>query len=213
MSIVISNKSKFIFFHLPKNAGTSVSDLLLRNENFYYSRICISKILKNFTKKDNIFFDSYEKKLLFFRSHETLKYMESVLSPKIFNDYYKFAVVRNPFGRFVSRYNYTKKNFNNNDLKFNEFLQKHIKSNYMTDRQYEFLLNNKNQIGVDKILRFENINNDLETISDKIKVNLKDFNKLNSSTFDNYRDYYDDDTKRIVEKFCKKDLDYFNYDF
>ena len=39
MSIVISKKNKFIFFHLPKNAGSAVANLLVRNESFYYSKI------------------------------------------------------------------------------------------------------------------------------------------------------------------------------
>ena len=55
MSLVISKKNKFIFFHIPKNAGSSVGDLLIKNENFYYSKIIFSKILKKFSRKDNFF--------------------------------------------------------------------------------------------------------------------------------------------------------------
>ena len=54
MSLVISKKNKVIFFHLPKNAGTSVSDLLLRNENYYYCWVIFSKIIKRATKSQTI---------------------------------------------------------------------------------------------------------------------------------------------------------------
>ena len=55
MSIVISKKNKFIFFHLPKNAGSAVSDFLNKKENYYKSKKIISKILKKFSRSDNFF--------------------------------------------------------------------------------------------------------------------------------------------------------------
>ncbi len=213
MSLVISKKNKFIFFHIPKNAGSSVGDLLIKNENFYYSKIIFSKILKKFSRKDNFFFDNNQKKLHFFRSHETLKYIEKLISNKIFNDYYKFAIVRNPFSRFVSRYNYTKLVLKDNELKFPDFLKKHIKSNLITDHQYQFLLNSRNEIGVDKIVKYENLKKDLDEISNKINIDTKNLNKINVSTYDSYRNYYDDETKEIVKNFSFEDLNYFDYKF
>ena len=53
MPLVISKKHKYIFFHLPKNAGTSISNLLLKNESYYFSWVTLSKILRRFSKKDN----------------------------------------------------------------------------------------------------------------------------------------------------------------
>ena len=44
MSLVISKKNKLIFFHLSKNTGTAVSNLLLKNENYYVPWKICSKI-------------------------------------------------------------------------------------------------------------------------------------------------------------------------
>ena len=213
MSLVISKKNKLIFFHLPKNAGTSVSDFLLRNESHYYAWVIFSKILKRFTKKDNFFFDNFQKKFHLFRSHETVKSIEEKISPKIFNNYFKFAIVRNPYSRFVSRFNYTKLILNDKNLIFSDFVKKYVASSMITDKQYKFLLNNSGSIGVDKIYKFENINNDIIEISNKIGTSSKKFIKLNTSTHDNYRDYYDKNTQTIVENFSREDLEYFNYKF
>ena len=213
MSIVISKKNKFIFFHLPKNAGSAVSDFLNKNENYYRSKKIISKILKRFSKKDNFFFDHYQNKLHFFRSHVSLNYIENIISPKVFKEYFKFAVVRNPYSRFVSRYNYTKLVTKNKNLEFSKFLKNHLNYNLITDRQYQFLLANNSTIGVNKILKFENLENDLNEISNKININIKHFKKMNASTFDDYKNYYDLETKNLVKNHCKEDLDFFNYDF
>ena len=213
MSIVISKKNRFIFFHLPKNAGSAVSDILNRNESYYTSKKIISKILKNFSKNDNFFFDNYQKKLHFFRSHVTISYIENIISPKIFNDYFKFAVVRNPFSRFVSRYNYTKLVTKNSNLKFPIFLTNHLKYKLITDQQYKFLLKKNGEIGVDKIIKFENLNRDLNDISSKINTDLSKFKKMNASTFDDYKKYYNNETINLVKNYCKKDLEFFNYDF
>ena len=213
MSIVISKKNKLIFFHLPKNAGTSISDLLLRNENYYYSWVIFSKILKRFTKKDNFFFDNFQNKIHLLRSHESVKSIEEKISPNIFNNYFKFAIVRNPYSRFVSRYNYTKLISNINHLQFSEFVKHYIELDMITDKQYQFLLNKNGKIGVDKVFKLENINKDINEITSKININPIKFYRMNTSTYDDYKQYYDADTKKIVENYCKEDLDFFNYDF
>lgn len=213
MSIVISKKNKFIFFHLPKNAGSAVSDFLNKKENYYKSKKIISKILKKFSRSDNFFFDHYQNKIHLFRSHVSINYIENIISPTIFNRYFKFAVVRNPFSRFVSRYNYTKLVTKNKDLDFSKFLINHLNEKLITDQQYKFLLKKDGTIGVNKILKFENLDSDLNEISDKINANLNNFKKMNASTFDDYKKYYNDETINLVKNYCKVDLEYFNYDF
>ena len=44
-------------------------------------------------------------------------------------------------------------------------------------------------------------------------LKLSKLRKLNISTTENYKDYYDTNTKKIVEDFCKEDLEFFNYSF
>lgn len=214
MSLVISKKNKLIFFHIPKNAGTSMSSALLKNENYYYPWVIFSKILRKFKKKtDNFFFDNFQKKIYLFSSHETVESVEKKISTEIFNNFFKFAIVRNPYSRFVSRYNYMKQTNTLTELNFSEFLKKHVKKSLITDQQYKFLLNKQGKIGVDKILKFEQINQEIIELSEKINLNPSKFKKLNTSTTDEYKNYYDNETKKIVEEFCKEDLEYFKYSF
>ena len=213
MSLVISKKNKLIFFHIPKNAGTSMSSALLKNEVYYYPWVIVSKILRKFKKTDNFFYDNFQKKIHLFTSHEPVASIEEKISNQIFNNFFKFAIVRNPFSRFVSRYNYIKSVNKLMKLNFFEFVKNHVKSPMITDKQYKFLLNKNGKIGVDKILKFENINNEIYDLSKIINLDPSKFQKLNVSTMDNYKSYYDENTKKIVENFCKEDLEYFNYSF
>lgn len=213
MSLVISKKNKLIFFHIPKNAGTSVSNALLEDEKYYYPWVILSKILKKFKKTDNFFFDNFQKKIFLFTSHETVKTIEDKISNEFFGNFFKFAVVRNPFSRFVSRYNYMKLTNTLNEMNFSDFLKKHIEKSLIADQQFKFLLNKNGKIGVDKIIKFENINEEIIELSKIINFDISRFKKLNTSTYNDYRDYYNSDTKKFVEDFCKEDLEYFNYSF
>jgi len=213
MSLVISKKNKLIFFHIPKNAGTSVSSLLLKNESFYYPWVILSKILRKFKRTDNFFFDNFQRKIYLFTSHETVRTIERKISSEIYDNFFKFAVVRNPYSRFVSRYNYMKSTNTLKELSFPEFLKKHVELSLIADQQYRFLLNKNGKIGVNKIIKFENINEEMTEFSKANNLKLSKFKKLNISTTENYKDYYDTDTKKIVEDFCKEDLEFFNYSF
>ena len=213
MSLVISKKNKLIFFHIPKNAGTSVSSLLLKNESFYYPWVILSKILRKFKRTDNFFFDNFQKKIYLFTSHETVRTIERKISSEIYDNFFKFAVVRNPYSRFVSRYNYMKLTNTLKELSFPEFLKKHVELSLIADQQYKFLLNKNGKIGVNKIIKFENINEEMTELSKANNLKLSKFKKLNISTTENYKDYYDTNTKKIVEDFCKEDLEFFNYSF
>ena len=213
MSLIISKKNKLIFFHIPKNAGTTVSDALLKNENYYYPWVILSKILRKFKKKDNFFFDNFQKKIHLFISHETVKTIEMKISSEIYDNFFKFAVVRNPYSRFVSRYNYMKSTNTLKESNFPDFLKKHVKLALIADQQYKFLLNKNGKIGVDKIIKFENFDEEMTELSKVINLKSLKFKKLNISTTGNYKSYYDNNTRKIVEEFCKEDLEIFNYSF
>ena len=202
-----------IFFHIPKNAGTSISTELLKNENYYYPWVILSKILRKFKKTDNFFFDNFQKKIHLFTSHETVSKIEEKISSQIFNNFFKFAIVRNPYSRFVSRYNYMKLTNTITELNFPDFLKKHVKKYLITDYQYQFLLNKNKKIGVDKIIKFEKLNEEIGNLSEVINLDISKFKKLNISTNDNYRNYYDTNTRKIVEDYCKEDLEFFKYSF
>jgi hypothetical protein len=84
--MIVSHNYKFVFIHIPKNAGTFITELIMKLDpdalNIYSGDV----------------------------GHQ--KYLQISESPlfNVIKDYKFFAVLRNPVEQLISWYNYTKKN-------------------------------------------------------------------------------------------------------
>lgn len=71
-----------------------------------------------------------------------------------------------------------------------------------------------NTIGVNRILRFENLSEEMNAFSREIGSSAElEFVNKTIITADDYRSAYTDSSKKLVEKYYNKDLDTFDYDF
>ena len=99
---MISHKHKFIFVHIPKNAGSSI--------NHELKNMCEigDKMIKDITESNNWFRpdDIYPRDIpKAYGKHANDNDMRILLKDE-YADYYKFCVVRNPWDRLVSIYWY-----------------------------------------------------------------------------------------------------------
>lgn len=135
-----------------------------------------------------------------------------------FNNYFKFCIVRNPYDRIVSRYNWDKKEDLIN-LSFKEYLEFEECNglvNKINDDWYDrctlygkpccdYYIKFDNILeGINNIFKILNINDNFEL--PHVKVNEKKNNI-------NYREYYDSYTRKIVERNCAEEINYFNWEF
>lgn len=187
------NGKNIIFIHINKNGGTSINSILK------------------------------EKKI-----HLTVKEIIGIIGKERYEKCYKFTVVRNPFDRCVSQYYHRVKTnqcmMRDNPIGFKGWVKKVYGSDkdpYYHDKQYKmfftqvkWLHNHNDEIDMDMILRFENLNSDFEKMATKIGLNKK-IPHLNISkrAKSSYRDYYDNITREIIEKHFQEDLEYFEYKF
>jgi len=192
LSIIRKGKKKdFIFIHINKTAGTSIIRAIEQP----------------------------------FKLHYTAKEIIEVIGSDKFNDSFKFCVVRNPWDKVVSHYLYRVKtnqtNMRDKKISFEEW----VKLTYGEDKDYyyydkpkmfqpqlEWLLDTSNNLNVDMCLRFENLNEDFTKLSEIIGVKGV-LPHLNSTGKKDYKDFYDSETKEIVAKHFKRDIDYFNYSY
>ncbi len=196
-SIAALDYYKCIFVHIPKNAGLSVCYTLFGNTG---------------------------------GSHRKIVDYQKIFSPKTFKQYYKFTFVRNPWDRLVSTFFFLKKGgltekdkiwAEANLLAFTDFkdfvkqwlTEENINNSLHFQHQHVFLEDEKGNTAVDFIGRFENIEEDFKKITDKLNIK-RTLKKTNTSKRkEDYRVYYDEETKAIVNEVYRKDIQLFNYEF
>ena len=212
---LLNNHNKFIFFHLYKCGGTSLRDILKP----HLSDIMFPNKFQELGNAHSLPRDI----------REIYKNIDKI---ELFDSYYKFTFVRNPFDWLLSIYYYILKNVNHNehfivkDMSLLQFLNYYVndmrKSNENKDlghnkvtNLYEYVTDEKGNLLVDFIGRFENMENDMMLICQKLGLYFKDIPLLNVNLGKekDYRKYYDTESIDFVNENFKKDLDYFNYKF
>ena len=126
-------------------------------------------------------------------------------------DSWKFCVVRNPFSRVVSFYNWMLRLPNYRNTNFEDFVRNKFergRAKGVWDLQLDYIMDDQDNCLVDKIFRFEDMENEIKTY---FNIESK-FPFLNRSTDGDYRNFYTEELANIVYDRLKKDFEYFNYD-
>ena len=228
--MIISHKHKFIFIHIPKCAGTSITHSLVHN-----------LYLKS-ADKDEWRFNGVDKKLAqIFKEHpeegncNKLNQHEKFYSVKQFfiknqldiNEYFKFSFVRNPWSRIVSSFIYGKKQAEETDpwtdwanhlkdldfLDFTKVYGPELQLTWVSDKKMPKNDLGEPDIGLDFIGKNETLQEDFDYICDKIGVHRQKIAHVNKSSHKYYTEYYDDETRDIISKKYAKDIEYFKYEF
>ena len=190
---MISHKHKFLSIRIPKTGSTSVTTILEPYFDIEGQPIGATE--------ENTYYH-----------HRTAKYMKSHFEKMNwdFDDYFKFAFVRNPFEREVSLWKYLKKIKKDGYVKekFSDFVKLPAKRTYM-----DYVKDNDGTIILDYIGRVENLQKDFNTICDKIGIPKQKLPHENKTKHKHYTEYYDDETRELVAENYKKDIEYFNYKF
>jgi hypothetical protein len=199
--MVVSHNKKCIYIHIPKTAGTSIEQFIKdghRNDLEYHG-VRYNRSMHHFTALE------LKKELGY-----------------IFNLYYKFSIVRNPYDRLLSEYYWTpipEAGYKSGKTKF-EFL------NYVTDvvknnkyfdniyndhfiPQYLFIYQGKKLL-VDQLFKYE----DLEWIIQYLKKKLQlegNFPHLNKTKSYIKKEDWNDKQKERIYKLYKNDFIIFNY--
>ena len=190
--MIISHKYKFIFIKTRKTAGTTIeyniSKYLGKNDiippsnqsvylsqNFIYDTK-ISKFLKKV--KLNKISRIFENK---FSEHEHAFDLKKKINRNFFDSYFKFCVEREPVDKCISYYFMRKNSSTSTTIKQNmtwdDFVQK--KRFPVDSNMYSF----GNKLLVDKIIKYENLENELTAIlKDRGINNFKIEKSVNNSS-------------------------------
>ena len=190
--MVISERHKFLFLHLPKNAGTSITNALKG-----YGEVCNQPT-----------------------QHLTLSQIQRQHDVK---GYRIFGVVRNPWDRLYSFYNFMyRRGKLSTELSFEQFVDKIryndplIHSwNTIRHRQVDyFKFDGISTSRIVYILKYEQLSTDWEELGEILGLELPKLRRLNRfSDGVKYQDIYTPRDAKFVENYYNEDVIEYGYKF
>lgn len=178
----------FIFIRLPKTGGTSI-----------------------------------EKALWLPKLHDKATTLRDWLGVEEYHRRFSFSIVRNPWALNVSLYHFRKQDGRIKSEKTPTF-REWVRLMYVEEDprfnnimwegkpQKWWLVNEEGEVIVDYVAKIENLRRGWEKICSEIGCNV-DLPFSNKSKHGRYKEYYDEETKKIIERVYKSDLEHFGYEF
>jgi len=217
--MIISHSHRFIFFHVAKTGGMSIrkalQDYCEEPDHFR-----IKRPLKVKAGKPNPFYEVWEGLLL----HATARDAQKELPAEIFESYYKFAIVRNPWDWQVSMYHFIlgdPTHVKHERVKQLGSFAAYLNWVIATDTPYpkgatklqsRVLTDAKGELLVDFVGRYETLARDFAQIRDRFAIAVE-LPHVNRSAHQDYRDYYDANTRQLVAENFRADIELFRYEF
>ena len=201
--MLVSDSHKFVFHHVPKTAGSSITAALAPFCNRW----------KGVLPEESHGWQVQFHQIGMHTHLGRIKEEEEKTQTQIFPEYFSFAYVRNPYEVVVSAWDSEK-------IKdFDIYVEQQIFTGLQIcarRSQYAHLSDEEGNLLVDFIGRYENFSEDFYKIIDAIQVPLMLIPKRNvrkeRKTLD-YKKYYTPLSREIVEEKYQKDLTYFGYEF
>jgi hypothetical protein len=209
ISTIIRNG--FWFIDIPRTSSSSIRVELGRQFGSPYGK---TNLLEKEYASDQVFPD-----------HFTALEMMNAIGESNWNKLFTFSIVRNPWDRAVSLFNYRKIKGNIPDeWDFDMYI--HKLKNATAETEYfsyhgfrlgaiDYLINEKREIIVKFIVKFENRIEDLMKLSKILKFSIPGDIMIQkaSPTGMHYSKYYSDETMNIIESLYYEEIKTFNYRF
>lgn len=159
------------------------------------------------------------------KDHLTAREVIAKIGQDRWNSAFKFTLVRNPWDRVVSHYEYRRKKNKTEIASRGVTFSDWVKMTYGENRntfyynnpksfqpQVEWLKDDGGKIAIDFVGKFESINEDFNHVKHVIGL-AAELPHLNASPRTGYQPYYDDETRIIVARWFHEDIEAFQYTF
>ncbi|MBN1147305.1 MAG: sulfotransferase family 2 domain-containing protein [Anaerolineales bacterium] len=208
--MLISHSHRFIFIHIYKVAGMSVRNAL----DAYATK---PDIVNRLFYKLGLKIASPFQPCRMFPFHARAKLLKQGLPARIYDTYYKFAFVRNPWDWQVSLYHFMLQDpthFQHELLKsmsgFGEYIEWRVSED--KNLQKDFVTDDNGKLIVDFVGRYERLADDFRRVCAALKIDAT-LPHINRSSHKDYRSYYDERSRKMVEEHFAEDIELFGYSF
>ena len=218
--MLISYSRNFLFVHIAKTGGTSVRAALRRYRwgGWYSVPLGLASLANQITRP------RHKLGLKFPRHAKAVAALE-MLPTDVYQGFFKFAIVRNPWDLQVSSYHHIhreKPEVLAGVTSFEDFLKLKFDPerdyDFMLDisaeLQHEYLVDLQGNVIVDFIGRYENLQVDFCSICQRIGIPAPELPHLRrAEDRRDYRSYYTDELAELVAHHYRRDLEILGYTF
>lgn len=222
MATIISHKKQFVFVHIRKTGGTSVSSLLGKYQEWAGLKKIYTGIERRLERRgpfSNISIFGQH----FLANHASALMVRNTIGKQQFEEYFKFCIVRNPWDREVSRYYFARQRKTHklhemaNRLDFKEFIKKRSQDEIKKGvRGYQFkkISDEQGNLIVDQIVHLEKLDEEIVPVLKKIGLDISTrIPKLNASSHRPYHSLYDSESIELVRNIAQDDIEQLGYVF
>lgn len=207
--MIISHQHEFIFFAVPKTGTHSV-------------RQSLRPLLGDADEEQvGLFVERWFKQpelRAIGHGHVSARQLKPILGDAVFNRYFKFAFVRNPWDRFVSYCAFISRKTGRFENDPHGFMRQMIDSppplqHLLYQPQNELLCNENCELAMDFVGRVEHMQRDLDVICTRLNFAPQTLEQINRSEHRPYTDYYNADLRDLVGYKYRRDIEQFDYRF
>lgn len=211
--MLLSIEKRFIFIHIPKTAGQSITRAL-QPYAVEPRRTQFRRLLSHLPVPE-------DPGKAWLRSHDKAAWVKRKLPREMFDAFHKFAVVRNPYDYAVSYYLYLRRNPTSRrhrdaqDWSFLDFLRYMESKNRRSGiTQASWTSDAQGRLMLDELLRFETLAEQFPALLDRLgiedRIALPHVNKTERG---DYRELYGPQERAIADRLFREDLKLHGYTF
>ncbi len=206
--MLVSHSHKFIFIKSKKTAGSSIQDFLAP----YCKKGIVEKYIPG--------------------SHRSAKSTKQLVGEELWNSYLKICPVRNPWDKMVSWY-FWRKRKRSFFVRLKRILMGRDPQNEayrMSFKDYLLWLDSRGEANIDHgivfignqwedyfFIRYEHMMEDLKSLCEKLTIPFDEHKLPKQKTgfreSSEYRKYYDEDSRKIVDRAYAREIAKFGYKF
>lgn len=211
--MIISHRYKFMFFACGKTGTHSVEALL---DKYHDGHEIIEQVDQELEKLRLKYSRPFTLK------HVRPGFVRNIVDPEIWNTYFKFVFVRNPWDWVLSNYCFNNKHLVKYLYKVDpvhvnvvwHLLKLHNQTPYAESYfQHTFVFDEAGDRLVDFYGKLENFQEDFNFVCSKIGISSASLDVRNPTNHNHYKELYSEEAKSLVAELYKKDIELLGYEF